>query len=173
MSKTAQAILNELEHYGVKGMKWGVRKDRSSGNQSSGVKARYRAIRNKELANMTVKTRNGTEVNIAETRTPKPAAFFNAIRKNGLAENAAFKDFSLSVDGKKVGNASFVKVSDDELNLIWLGVKNSERGKGYATAVFDAAVQYGRAAGVKEITLEVPGNAPRCSSYLRKTGICR
>ena len=31
MSKNAQEILNELEHYGVKGMKWGVRKDRSSG----------------------------------------------------------------------------------------------------------------------------------------------
>ena len=36
MSKTAQEILNELEHYGVKGMKWGIRKDRSS--KSSGTK---------------------------------------------------------------------------------------------------------------------------------------
>ena len=170
MSKTAQAILNELEHYGVKGMKWGIRKDRSSGNKGSGVKDRYRAIRNKELVNMTVKTRNGTEVNIVETRTPKPAAFLNAIRKDGLAENAAFKDFSLSVDGKRVGNASFDRVSDDELNLMWLGVKKSERGKGYATAVFDAAVQYGRTAGVKELTLEVPGESPDARHIYEKQG---
>lgn len=27
-TKTAQEILTELEHYGVKGMKWGVRRDR-------------------------------------------------------------------------------------------------------------------------------------------------
>lgn len=36
MSETTQELLNELEHYGVKGMKWGVRKDRSS--KSSGTK---------------------------------------------------------------------------------------------------------------------------------------
>ena len=36
MSETTQEILNELEHYGVKGMKWGIRKDRSS--RSSGTK---------------------------------------------------------------------------------------------------------------------------------------
>lgn len=36
MSETTQELLNELEHYGVLGMKWGVRKDRSL--KSTGAK---------------------------------------------------------------------------------------------------------------------------------------
>lgn len=170
MSETTQELLNELEHYGVKGMKWGVRKDRSSGNQGLGAKDRYRAIRNKELMSMTVKTRNGTKVNIDESQTAKPMAFVKTLRANSLAKDASFKHFSLSVGGKKVGDARFERVSDDELYLMWLGVKKSERGKGYATAVFDAAVQYGRATGVKEITLEVPGISPDARHIYEKQG---
>lgn len=46
MSKTALEILNELEHYGVKGMKWGVRKDRSSGrSEKKAAKAEAKATR--------------------------------------------------------------------------------------------------------------------------------
>lgn len=46
MSKTAQELLNELEHYGVKGMKWGVRKDRSSGrSEKKAAKAEAKATR--------------------------------------------------------------------------------------------------------------------------------
>lgn len=40
MSKTAQELLNELEHYGVLGMKWGVRKDRSLKSTSAKKKTK-------------------------------------------------------------------------------------------------------------------------------------
>lgn len=46
MSKTAQELMDELEHYGVKGMKWGVRKDRSS--KSSGTKKKSARLETRE-----------------------------------------------------------------------------------------------------------------------------
>lgn len=50
---------NELSHYGVKGMKWGVRKDRKSGSKKSSRKSKdyveARALRKKNLSQLSNK----------------------------------------------------------------------------------------------------------------------
>ena len=68
------------------------------------------------------------------------------------------------------GKLASQKKNDEELNLQWLGVKSSERGKGYGSAVFDSAVEYGRAEGYKRLTLEVPRKSPDARHIYEKRG---
>ena len=171
MSKTAQELLTELEHYGVKGMKWGVRKDRSSGNQGSGVKDRYRELRDAPLKSLTLKAKNGATVTLNESRKPfVTAAVGAALGKNITESLKSHSSFTISVGGKKVGGAAFEKKGKDEIYLVWLGVNKKERGKGYGSAVFEAAVAYGKQEGAKRLTLEVPGNAPDARHIYEKNG---
>lgn len=139
-----------LAHYGTKGMKWGVRKKKDVG-----------------LASFSVNTKHGETVAVTETKT---SSLGKVLMKAFGEDISNHRNFTMSVDGKKVASASFAKKSDDEINLAWLGVNSKERGKGYGSAVFDAAVKHGQAEGVKRLTLEVPGNAPDARHIYEKQG---
>jgi hypothetical protein len=65
-------------------------------------------------------------------------------------------------EGKKIGDANVWKKNDEELYLNWIGIKQNERGKGYATA--------GRRSGFKKMTLEVPTNSPDARHIYEKLG---
>lgn len=161
-----------LAHFGVKGMRWGVRKDdKGGGSSSSSFKSRYRELRNALLKTLTVKAKNGATVTLNETPKASIASFIGAASgKKGVESMKAYSDFTITVDGKKVGNASFNKIDKDEINLVWLGVNKNERGKGYGSATFESAIGYGKQEGAKRLTLEVPGNAPDARHIYEKNG---
>ena len=147
-----------LVHYGVKGMKWGVRKER------------YNKIRNRTLKSTTVTTKYGEKVNVRQVQSTKTAAAIRSLTRRGTEDWLKFDDYDISVGGKKVGNATLKRVSGDEINLQWLGIDSKFRGKGYATAVFGAAVEMGRKSGAKKLTLEVPGNSPDAKHIYERAG---
>ena len=162
-----------LAHFGVKGMKWGVRNERK--REPSARRKRYDQILNAESRVIEVKARNGHTVTVSEDRNTKAIAFFASLSKKGVENNAKYRTFKFHVEGKHVGEASFAKGGRDgndptEINLQWLGIKESQRGKGYGSAVFDAAVEYGRQTGAKKLTLEVPGNSPDARHIYEKRG---
>ena len=159
----------ELYHYGILGMKWGVRKDRKA-RQPSARRERYNKIRNAKMREIEVTTKNGVSVKAIERPTGRVPSFLASLSKTGVEDISNSPSFKIESGGKHVGEASFTKVSRDEINLVWLGVKASERGKGYASAIFDAAVEYGKAEGVRKLTLEVPGNAPDARHIYEKRG---
>jgi ribosomal protein S18 acetylase RimI-like enzyme/2'-5' RNA ligase len=140
-----------LEHFGVKGMKWGVRKSESTSSEL------------KSLGPQTIvrKTANGDELTLSQKPPSGMHKLLARMSPTYREEYSNFASFSIKdKDGKKVGDAQVAKKSKDELYLIWLGVKKSERGKGYASAVMKAAEDFGKKEGFKKLTLEVPGNAP-------------
>ncbi|WNM72396.1 acetyltransferase [Gordonia phage Mossy] len=163
-----------LSHYGVKGMKWGVRK--SSSSDSSGSpdlstrKGRLTALKAREMRNVSVTTKNGETLSLEENKNGKLANRIASLSDKRYAASLNYSDFTIKANGKTIGDASFNKVSDDELNLVWLGVNSSQRGNGYGSAVFDAAVKMGKESGVKKLTLEVPGNAPDARHIYEKRG---
>lgn len=107
---------------------------------------------------------------VERNKTPKFANFIASLSAEGTASLKNSSHFSMTVDGKNVGSASFDWKKPGELNLVWLGIDKKQRGQGYASAVFDAAVQYGKANGAKALTLEVPGKAPDARHIYEKQG---
>jgi 2'-5' RNA ligase/RimJ/RimL family protein N-acetyltransferase len=145
----ADMDFNELMHHGVKGMKWGVRKERVGQLKGLGPSKIER------------KTKSGETITLEKvppSSIMKALAFMSQKQVDRYNKGAFFniKD----AQGKKVGDGNLFLKEDGNLYLNWIGVKNNARGKGYASAVLSAAEEYGRSAGAKRMTLEVPGNAP-------------
>ena len=168
---------NYLEHYGVKGMKWGVRKDSAKtspvqkiSDYKTEVKGRYNKDRTRELRKVEVTSKNGEKVVATEDRSPKFASFISSLSNKGYQDTLDNPSFSITVDGEKVGESSFYNKRDGEIHLVWLGINPQHRGKGYASSVFDAAVEYGKSEGADKLTLEVPGFSPDARHIYERRG---
>lgn len=142
---------NELEHHGVQGMKWGVRKAPTmtlSGN-----------------------TKNGDTISLSQ----KPSGAISSFRQKHSPryKEAVSKQTNLTItnkQGKKVGDLMLYKESPSSTNVIWLGVKSSQSNQGYGTAAMKSAIKYSKSKGDKTVTLEVPGNAPNAKAIYEKLG---
>ena len=158
---------NYLEHYGVKGMKWGVRKGESKKSASN---ERYERIKESQDRSFQVTSKSG---DILDVEVNKPLKLVNWIAsKTDKATDDFINSPTLNLlhNGKNVGDASIQHVSKDELNLVWLGINPKHRGRGYASAAFDSAVEYGKQKGYKKLTLEVPGYSPDARHIYEKRG---
>lgn len=154
---------NPVEHSGVKGMKWGIRKDRPSSTREP--------LKSLGPDSVSRKTASGETITLKKVPPSQIHKVFGRISK-GYREGYS-KQASLSIldgKGKKVGDANVTKKSDEELNLEWLGIDKSARGKGYATAVMKAGRDFGKQQGFKRMTLEVPGNSPDARHIYEKIG---
>ncbi len=158
---------DRIEHSGVRGMKWGVRKSEPSMGTRKGRRA---LLDTKKYESLTVQTKNGVSVTMTECKSPAFTKFVASLTKSGTKFNMNSHDFKFHVGGKKVGNGSFEKKSKDEIYLNWIGIDPPHRGKGYASAVFDAAIAYGREQGASKFTLEVPGKSPDARHIYEKRG---
>lgn len=152
-----------LEHFGVKGMKWGVRKERAANLQP--------LISPDKPIERT--TKNGDKFTLTQNPPNKLNKALAAVSKSYATKfgNSAYLDIKDS-SGKTVGTANFWHKEDqpDTVYLNWITVDKSARGKGYASAVLKAAEDHSRAAGKKRMVLEVPGNAPDARHIYEKMG---
>lgn len=149
---------DELLHYGVKGMRWGRRKER------------YTSLREKKLQSYELKTKYGEKLLVKEERNPKFGDWISSFSEKQTAISMKSTSVSLYAGDKKVGCADFHPKSSKELYLNWLGVDQDQRGKGYASAAFEAAVKHGRENGYEKITLDVPGKSPDARHIYTKQG---
>lgn len=152
---------DELQHYGVKGMKWGRRKSSSTTPE----------LKTLGPDKITRKTKSGEEITM--TKIPPGAITRFLAKRSERVRNAVANSASLTIrnsEGKEVGYANMEKRSKDELYLNWIGINADSRGKGYATAVMKAAEGFGKEGGFKKMTLEVPGNSPDARHIYEKLG---
>lgn len=140
-----------LAHYGVKGMRWGVRK----------ADPRVMATR---------KLKNGNVLEMTKDPTPPIGRLLSRIPAYKKALNDTVNMTLRDKDGKRIGDATLFKESDTSMNMAWIGVKKSERGKGYASAAVGAAIDFAKSQNMKKMTLEVPGNSPDALHIYEKHG---
>ena len=140
-----------LIHYGVKGMKWGVRKQ-------------------KPPADYTARSKNGDLIEMRRDEFGLIAKGLRKISPKVATEQDKTRIYNAYVNGKKVADITLYKESDTSVNVVWLGVKTRERGKGYAQAILESSTGRVKAAGFKQMTLEVPGNSPDARHIYEKQG---
>ena len=152
-----------LAHHGIKGQKWGVKHGPPYPLDDNPEKQR-KQMEIKE------KARNNVEVSLVHRPTPKMTQFL-AKYFPGIKDRVE-KDtqMDIAVRGKKVGDLEVFKESKDSLNVVWIGIDKSERGKGYASAVMSGVIKHAKKSGCKQVTLEVPGDSPDARHIYEKLG---
>lgn len=150
-----------LEHFGVKGMHWGVRKERVSNVKFAVNGTVERTTKTGEKFTLTQKPPNAVQ---------KSLAFASESYARNLSNQAylTIKD----KDGKKIGSGSFWYDKEDPkaVYLNWITVKSHARGNGYASEILKAAEEHSRAAGKERMILEVPGISPDARHIYDKMG---
>ncbi len=154
---------NPVEHSGVKGMKWGIRKD-----QPASTREPLKSLGPDSVSRKTASGETITLKKVPPSGIHKVMGRISKGYRKGYSEQASLT--ILDGSGKRVGNANITKKSDEELNLEWLGIDKSARGKGYATAVMKAGRDFGKQQGFKRMTLEVPGHSPDARHIYEKLG---
>lgn len=150
-----------LAHFGIKGMKWGVRKsEHAAGPQ---------APKGGELV-LKKSFKTGDKLSIYKMPPSGLARLFSRMSKNYAKDVKNYPQFNFyDKAGTKVGEGAFVR-EKDSLHLDWITVKTKHRGKGYASAAMKGVVKYAQNEGLKKLTLEVPGNAPDARHIYEKLG---
>lgn len=161
MSQEFASPTEALEHFGVKGMKWGVRNNKDSKTPLTGLVAKP----------ITRKVGNGDSITLSAHPPNKLIKGLAKISSNykDSYNKSAYLDIT-DKDGKKIGSASLWVKNKDELYLNTIEISKSARGKGYATEILKAAGEHGKSMGMKRMILEVPGNAPDARHIYEKMG---
>jgi ribosomal protein S18 acetylase RimI-like enzyme len=150
-----------LAHYGVKGMRWGKHRIKSEPS----VKAK------KQTESRSIKLRNGSKLELAGQKTPLLARTLAALSPKMAKRINDSENFTLkSPSGEKVGDMFLYKKKADEMNVVWVEVKEKHRGQGYASGAMRAAVEMAKQQGLKKVTLEVPGASPDARHIYEKMG---
>lgn len=134
-----------LEHFGVKGMHWGIRKKRETSGRipSTSKNTKSSSVRGKATLKMHGKPKKG------------------------------MMDFDIfDSNGKKVGDLSMDHVSDSEVYFNWFSIRGKKnQGQGYAQAAMKQAIAEAKKMGYKKMTAECVGsNGGRALHIAEKYG---
>lgn len=173
-----------LEHHGVKGMRWGVRKRQERvGDKAKSVRTALETT-NRKYASASEKSKNplaskmqrnalSYKSTVMQKEDPSPLVEFLAkvlpASRRAMDSQRCYR-ITDSSNGKKIGNMYVNLINGDEANLEWLNIKSSSEGKGHGTNAMKAMLSELKKQGFKRATLEVPTDSPNARHIYEKLG---
>ena len=137
-----------LMHYGVKGMKWGVRKQ-------------------PEYISKT-RTKNGETLYLKSNKNGSLARLLGSVSPKIKAEQNKTHNFYSYVNNKKVGSLQMYEESPTSMNIVWGDTKKKYRGRGYMQATLSLGEDFARKQGKTKITAELVGVSPDIHTVAKK-----
>lgn len=160
---TGNYYTNELYHHGIKGQKWGIQNGPPYPLDDPNLPG-------KKLYKIDGYSKNGVKVSMVQKPTSKMTAFIAKVFPSRKEQIMNDSFFDIVVDDQRVGQMFLFKESNDSLNVNWISIDNTNRGKGYAQASMKAVVDFAKKQGFKQMTLEVPGDSPDAKHIYEKLG---
>lgn len=150
-----------IKHYGVLGMKWGVRKQKDS---------KYSGLRKQKVKEYSIKSKNGDTVVLRKNKAPALTRALAKVNKNLANEVNKTHNYIAYVNGKEVGNWQGYMKSPNELNITWMNTEKKHKGKGYAQAMMKVGEKIAKDLNAKKMTGEVVMNSPDMLHIAKKQG---
>ena len=160
-------INNNLQHHGIKGQKWGVRRfQNKDGSLTPEGRDRYAD----SIADTKVYTKKGVEVVLRKQPTSMIAKMVSKLSKSAR-DNMERSDFvDITVNGKRVGDLQLYRENPKSINVVWVSVDQKHEGNGYGGAVMRAVIDHANKLNMDTVTLEVPGISPNARHIYESIG---
>ena len=151
-----------MNHHGVKGMKWGVRRFQNKDGTLTKAGERRLAEANAKSSIFgtaqaySIKTRSGETISVEPIKPPSIGTkLWRALTGYGpdLGERGDANYTLNDSSGNKIGELSLISKSSKVAYIDWITVDESQRGKGYATDVINDAISKARASGYSKVEL--------------------
>ena len=145
-----------LEHYGIMGMKWGVRKNKTGSKKSYRTRV-FDESPGEKITSVT--TKNGDTISIVKE---PPSLIGTSIGRIFNRKPANYVSSMLIVDKnkKKVGSFQIWNEGFDTVRGEWLQINKEAQGNGYSKAAINGLIKAAKTnSKYKHVRLQVPTEA--------------
>ena len=120
---------------------------------------------------MIVLRKKGESVELHQEPVSSMAKFLGKFIPSAAENNRNYHDYKIkSKDGKTIGTATTNRISDKEINLVWISISGRHGGKGHGQSAMRTILEQARKDGYKYVTLEVPTTSPNAKHIYEKLG---